>query len=106
MNEDVRRAIGKRIKEFRVSLGLEQEELAKLLSQRVKRASDLRRQAVSSWELGKTMPKGEIWYELGVLGMSLDYAVLGFRTVPVSQFGRVLTALPVRQITPAAEPSA
>lgn len=81
MNEELRRQIGRRIREFRVSLGMTQDELAEELALR-------QRQSVSAWELGKALPRGEEWMKLGHMGMSLDYTVMGIRTVPVGEYGR------------------
>jgi DNA-binding XRE family transcriptional regulator len=78
MNEEVRRAIGGRLREFRVSMGLTQVAMARLLK--------AKRQSVSAWENGKSMPLCEDWLTLGLMGMSLDYVVLNIRTVPVSSY--------------------
>lgn len=78
MNEDVRRAIGGRLREFRLSLGYTQVEMARMLK--------AKRQSVSAWENGKSMPMCEDWLKLGHMGMSLDYVVLNIRTVPVSNY--------------------
>lgn len=78
MNEDVRRAIGGRLREFRVSMGFTQVEMARLLK--------AKRQSVSAWENGKSMPLCDDWLKLGKMGMSLDYVVLNIRTVPVSSY--------------------
>lgn len=96
MNEDVRRGIGRRLREFRVSLGLTQDEFADELGLS-------QRQSVSAWELGKAMPKGEEWFKMGVMGMSLDYAVLNIRTVPVASYNRRPFCT---QATPCAQPPA
>lgn len=81
MNEEVRRAIGARLKESRVSAGLSQQQVAIELGLKV-------RQTVGKWENGEAMPRLDEWYKLGQLfGVSLDYLVYGIRTVPVSQFG-------------------
>lgn len=94
MNEEVRRAIGRRLKDCRKSARLSQEAVAKDLS--------VLRQTVSAWECGKSMPSTEQWYELApLLGQSLDYLVYSVRTMPVSQSG-VLAAV-LRQ--PQAEPA-
>lgn len=81
MNEELRRQIGRRIREFRVSLALTQDEFAEELGVS-------QRQSISAWELGKALPRGEEWIKLGHLGMSLDYTVLGIRTIPVGQYGQ------------------
>lgn len=78
MDYEVRRAIGGRLRAFRISLKLTQVGMARLLQ--------VERQSVSAWETGSTMPKCEVWYRLGLMGMSLDYAVLGIRTMPVSDY--------------------
>lgn len=91
MNADVLRGIGARLKEFRLSLHLTQEEFRVELS--------VRRQAVSKWEKGACLPSGEQWHKLALMGLSLDYAMLNIRSVPVSQYGATarLVALPVRR---------
>lgn len=86
MNEDVRRAIGGRLREFRVSMGLTQVEMARILK--------AKRQSVSAWETGKSMPMCEDWLKLGHLGMSLDYAVLGIRSMPIGAYARNLAVQP------------
>jgi DNA-binding XRE family transcriptional regulator len=98
MDDAVRRAIGGRLREFRLSIKLTQSDMARLLK--------AERQSVSAWETGKAMPKCEAWYELGVMGMSLDYTVLGIRTVPASSYARgACPAYPRPCVTPpAAEP--
>lgn len=89
MNEEVQRAVGARLKEFRVSMGMLQEDMAAEVG--------VKRQSVSSWENGRTMPSGGQWFKLGQLGMSLDYVVLGIRNVPVSRYAAKYLALPVRE---------
>jgi DNA-binding XRE family transcriptional regulator len=84
MEEEVRCQIGGRLKEFRMSLGLTQEAFAARL--------EAKRQSVSAWERGKEMPSCDTWYRLGAMGMSLDYTVLGIRTVPVSCYGLKVSA--------------
>jgi transcriptional regulator with XRE-family HTH domain len=91
MNEDVLRGIGARLKEFRLSLHLTQEDFRVELS--------VKRQAVSKWEKGVCLPSGEQWYKLALMGLSLDYAILNIRSVPANRYGATarLVALPVRQ---------
>lgn len=87
MKEEVRRMIGARLRESRLSAGLSQKEVADQLGLKV-------RQTVGAWEGGDTMPRLDEWYELGSLyGVSLDYLVYGIRTVPVSGFGVLATVL-------------
>lgn len=76
IDQDIRCAIGLRLREFRVSLNLTQEEFARTLK--------VKRQSVSSMEHGASLPGGKTWHRLFCMGMSLDYAVGGIRTVPVS----------------------
>lgn len=79
MNEEVRRAIGRRLKESRKSANLSQEAVAQEMS--------VLRQTVSAWERGSSMPSSAAWYALGLMyGCSLDYLVYGIRTIPVSQY--------------------
>lgn len=86
MDEQIRRAIGDRLKEARRSVGLTQAEVAKMFGKE--------RQAVSHWECGRNMPQLSEWYELGLLyGASLDYLVYGIKTVPVSRYGILARAL-------------
>lgn len=93
IEQDARQAAGARLREFRVSLGVTQEELAKLLK--------VKRQTVSAWEHGTAMPSGKGWLRLGRMGMSLDYVVLGIRTMPVSAYAKApMVRLPV--VTPPA----
>lgn len=94
MEEEKRRAIGRRVKEFRLSLKLTQLCLARDLR--------VQRQTVSAWETGKAMPMCEDWAKLGEMGMSLDYVVLGIRTMPVSEYARGVLSLPVRELPPTA----
>jgi transcriptional regulator with XRE-family HTH domain len=76
MNDDVRREIGRRLGSARRAVGLSQQDVAESVK--------VRRQAVSAWERGKSMPTLAEWYELGPLyGASLDFLVYGLRTVPV-----------------------
>lgn len=89
MNEKICRAIGARLKEFRLSLGLTQSEFGRELK--------AKRQSVTAWEAGKALPRCEAWLRLGQMGMSLDYAVLGIRSVPVSSFARPIIPLRVCQ---------
>jgi transcriptional regulator with XRE-family HTH domain len=95
MEDDKRREIGQRLKEFRLSLKLTQLGLARHLK--------VQRQSVSAWENGKSMPMCEDWLKLGQIGMSLDYVVLGIRTMPVSDYARPYLGLRVREIPPAGE---
>jgi transcriptional regulator with XRE-family HTH domain len=84
--EEVRRAIGERLKESRRSGKRTQDDAAKLL--------DVTRQTISSWELGKSMPTADQWYAIGQLyGVSLDYLVYGIRAVPVSRYGIIAKIL-------------
>lgn len=79
MNDAVRLEIAARLKEARQSARLSQEEAAAGLG--------VRRQSISAWECGKTMPQAREWYKLGrVYGVSLDYVVYGLRTVPASVY--------------------
>jgi DNA-binding XRE family transcriptional regulator len=79
MEEEVRRAIGRRLKEARESAKLTQAAVAPELG--------VNRQAISSWENGREMPRCDAWFKLGPLyGVSLDYLVYGIRTIPVSQY--------------------
>lgn len=86
MNEEICRAIGVRLKEFRVSLGMTQSKFASELK--------AKRQSVTAWEAGRALPRCEAWLKLGEMGMSLDYAVLGIRNVPVSGFARPVVLSP------------
>jgi transcriptional regulator with XRE-family HTH domain len=84
--EEVRQAIGWRLKESRRSGRRTQDDAAALLS--------VTRQTISSWELGKTMPTADQWYLIGqVYGVSLDYLVYGIRTVPVSRYGATMAKI-------------
>lgn len=78
-NREARRnGIGLRLKEARVAAHYTQEDVALKLG--------LKAQTVSSWERGKSMPKSDEWYGLGLLlGASLDYLVYGVHTVPASR---------------------
>lgn len=79
MNEEVRRAIGRRLKESRKSANLSQEAVAQDLS--------VLRQTVSAWECGSSSPSSAAWFKLGQMyGVSLDYLVYGVRTMPVSEY--------------------
>lgn len=95
MDEDTRRGVGRRLKEFRVSLGMTQADLASEIK--------AQRQSLSAWESGRTMPMAEALMALGQLGMSLDYVMLGIRCVPVSKYAaRAYLALDVREVPPRA----
>jgi transcriptional regulator with XRE-family HTH domain len=79
MKQEIRVGIGKRLKEARQSLKYSQQEVAERL--------EVKRQTVSSWENGRSMPTASQWYVLGrYFGLSLDYLVYGVRTIPVSQY--------------------
>lgn len=74
-SEDVRRAIGQRLKESRKATRLTQDDVAAELG--------VNRQAVSAWENGREMPRCDAWFRIGPLyGVSLDYLVYGIRSVP------------------------
>lgn len=76
-NEAMQKEIGARLKQSRLALGMSQPEVAAALNRTP--------QAISKWELGKSMPAPDTWQLVGeVLGVSLDYLVYGIRTVPVS----------------------
>jgi transcriptional regulator with XRE-family HTH domain len=76
MNEATRREIGRRLSDARHAAGMSQQEVAEGMR--------VRRQAVSAWERGKSMPTLAEWYDLGPLyGVSLDFLVYGLRTVPL-----------------------
>lgn len=90
MDDDTRRAIGRRLKEFRLSMGLTQLGMARHLKGQ--------RQSVSAWENGKSLPLCNDWVKLGRMGMSLDYVVMGIRTIPVSEYARQNVTQPVRTI--------
>jgi DNA-binding XRE family transcriptional regulator len=93
MDEETRRGVGRRLKEFRVSLGMTQMDLALEIK--------AQRQSLSAWESGRTLPMADAWLALGRLGMSLDYVLLGIRSVPVSQYAaRAYLALNVRETPP------
>lgn len=80
MNEEERRLIGRRLKEARIGACLSQEAVAAILG--------IKRQAISKWEKGHTLPRSAEWYHLGRLyGASLDWLVYGIMTMPVSQYG-------------------
>jgi transcriptional regulator with XRE-family HTH domain len=80
LKEEVRQAIGERLKESRRAGKRTQDEAAALLA--------VTRQTISAWELGKSLPTAEQWYVIGqVYGVSLDYLVYGIKTVPVSRYG-------------------
>lgn len=87
-DQEVRREIGKRLKEARKAAKLSQEEVAASLK--------VKRQAVSSWESGETMPEAQKWYRLGIVyGVSLDWLVYGIRTKPITRapiLEKILTA--------------
>jgi transcriptional regulator with XRE-family HTH domain len=89
----VRREIGARLKASRLALRMSQPEVAVAVNRSP--------QAVSKWELGKSMPAADDWYVLGrLLGVSLDYLVYGIRTIPVSDspiIGRIFSDSPVRK---------
>lgn len=71
MNEEVRRAIGKRLRESRLAMGLTQKAAAKELGLKSG-------QAVSLWECGDAMPGSDEWHKLGILyGVSLDHLFYG-----------------------------
>ncbi len=92
MNTDVRRDIGRRLKQARQAARFTQEDVAKRLG--------LKAQTVSSWERGKSMPKAGEWYELGpLLGVSLDYLVYGLR--PESPLIRAILGAPGVEPPPA-----
>lgn len=77
--EEVRREIGGRLREWRLSMKLSQEDVAARMT--------VKRQTVSKWEKGGSMPTADQWYALGRLfGASLDYLVYGIRTIPVSEY--------------------
>lgn len=96
MNEEVRRAIGRRLKESRLSAGLTQQYLADRLQLKA-------RQTVSSWERGDSMPGTDQWYELApLLGQSLDYLVYNIRTVPVSKYAVMETVFRAPGVQPSA----
>lgn len=79
MNLEIRRSIGDRLRESRESANMKQDAAAYELG--------VRRQAVSSWERGKSMPTAEVWMRIAPLyGVSLDYLVFGIRTIPVSRY--------------------
>jgi transcriptional regulator with XRE-family HTH domain len=79
MNEqDVRTAIGQRLKESRLALGLSERQVARLVG--------CKPLTIARWEAGKAMPTVDDWYVVGKLyGVSLDYLVYGIRTVPVGE---------------------
>jgi transcriptional regulator with XRE-family HTH domain len=77
LEQEIRRAIGRRIKECRGALSLSQIELAAALR--------VTPQAVSKWEKGDTMPSHRVWFDIApVLGTSTDYLIRGVRMVPYS----------------------
>lgn len=83
LKEDARQAIGRRLRDSRVEMGLTQAEAARELG--------VDRRAVSSWECGRSMPMSGEWYLIGPLyGASLDYLVYGIRMVPAKQYGQTL----------------
>jgi transcriptional regulator with XRE-family HTH domain len=95
MNEEVRRAIGQRLRQTRRAAGLTQKYVADRLQLRS-------RQAVSAWERGESMPGTDEWYELApLLGQSLDFLVYGIRTKPISRSGVMETIFQAPGIQPA-----
>lgn len=93
MQKAVRGAIGRRLKEARMSASMSQDDVAAEFG--------ISRQAVSRWEGGHTMPKAAEWYRIGqVYGVSLDYLVYGIRTVPVSSYGTLAPVLGRKGVEP------
>jgi transcriptional regulator with XRE-family HTH domain len=75
--QEVRSAIGLRLKESRLALGLSVRQVANRVGCKVL--------TVNRWEAGQSTPTVSDWYTIGKLyGVSLDYLVYGIRTVPVS----------------------
>lgn len=94
MDEALRRAIGGRLKEARLSAGFSQKYVADRMHLKA-------RQTVSAWERGETPPTTEQWYELApLLGQSLDYLVYNVRTVPVSQYAVMETVFRAPGVQP------
>lgn len=76
-DQEVRSAIGLRLKESRLAVGLSVRQVAAKVG--------CKTLTISRWEVGQSMPTIHDWYEIGKLyGVSLDYLVYGIRTVPVS----------------------
>lgn len=103
MNEqDVRSGIGVRLKESRLALRLEVQQVARMVGCK---ALTIRR-----WEAGTAMPTVDDWYIVGKLyGVSLDYLVYGIRTVPVgatSILGKILGSVGVEPGSAFARPPA
>ena len=93
MNLEIRRSIGDRLRESRESAQLKQDAAAFELG--------VKRQAVSSWEHGKSMPTAEMWMRIAPLyGVSLDYLVFGIRTIPVSRYAVMANVFQQRGIQP------
>ena len=83
LKEDARHAIGRRLRDARMEMGLTQAEAATELG--------VDRRAVSSWECGRAMPLCAEWFKIGPLyGASLDYLVYGIRMVPAKEYGKAL----------------
>lgn len=81
MEEEARKAIGKRLHEARERARMSQDDVRKALGLES-------RQAVSKWERGEAMPSADAWEKLGpLLGVSLDWLFYGIRTKPVSKGG-------------------
>lgn len=94
MNTEIRREIGKRLRESRIAMGLTQQGAANELGLKSG-------QAVSLWECGDAMPKGDDWYKLGLLyGVSLDHLVYGNRSMPSRRSNLLQKILGVRGVQP------
>lgn len=77
MERAVRVLMGERLKKARQESGLSQADVAKLFN--------VRRQLVSAWECGRSMPTVDQLYVLApTYGASLDYLVIGVPSKPVS----------------------
>lgn len=93
MKAEVRSAIGRRLREARLSAAMSQDDVAGELG--------ISRQAVSRWEGGNTTPKPVEWYRIGqIYGVSLDWIVYGIRTVPVSSYAALTPILGRRGVQP------
>jgi transcriptional regulator with XRE-family HTH domain len=72
----VRTGIGQRLKQSRLSLGLEPHQVARMVG--------CKALTITRWEAGQAVPTTDDWYIIGKLyGVSLDYLVYGIRTIPV-----------------------
>lgn len=95
MQEQMRRVIGDRLRRARLAAGLTQEDVARDFLRS--------RQAVSSWEAGRTLPNVLELRELAILyGASTDLILIGIEDAE-GEANRVLAR--VREPHPGFEPS-